>query len=218
MSIAGNLSLSVVEIPLKGRTAYHLTLTDSSGTVISLDDRTVVVYLLKNADDALAAAVLTKTSAVSGEVTILSPSSSGRILVNYTSGNAALLSTQRIYTVMATVEDPTDGIVHVQTFLGVPMQVTSGQQFDGADSATNAALSTRFVNLMALSGVVGGSGYLNGVSTVSETAGVIVKFFVSSEPQEWLLFAGTTASDGVSYQRPTDYNASTNAKVWKRIA
>lgn len=35
--------------------------------------------------------------------------------------------------------------------------------------------------------------------------------------QTWSLQEGTNAEDGISYVRPDDYNAGTNAKVWVRV-
>jgi hypothetical protein len=48
--------------------------------------------------------------------------------------------------------------------------------------------------------------------TTLDIAFVVVSGVLSS----WQLIAGTNASDGVDYQRPVDYHASTNARVWRR--
>jgi hypothetical protein len=213
-NISGLITIAPVEIPLLVRAAFHIALTDDSGDPVDLTGTTLLSYLLKNPDDSLAEAVLTKVPVA------LSPATSGRALVTYDGADVALLSAQRAYLLVVKVTDTdSSAVVHVQCFNAVPMNVSPQQNFNVAEEVTaSAILSTRFVNVLDLDGITGGTGYLDGVATLTESTGVIVKFFVADEAQEWTLLVGTTASDGVTYQRPLDYAASTNEKVWKRTA
>ena len=69
--------------------------------------------------------------------------------------------------------------------------------------------------ITALTG--GGTTALDGISTVGKSA-VLVELYVADELQTWRLFEGTTAEDAANgIVRPDDYNASTNAQVWKRL-
>ena len=69
--------------------------------------------------------------------------------------------------------------------------------------------------ITALTG--GGTTALDGIPTVGKTS-ILVLLYVSDELQTWRLFSGTTAEDAASgIVRPDDYNASTNAQIWKRI-
>ena len=69
--------------------------------------------------------------------------------------------------------------------------------------------------ITALTG--GGTTALDGIPTVGKTNTLVV-LYVSDELQHWRLFAGTTAEDSASgIVRPDDYNASTNAQIWKRV-
>jgi len=70
--------------------------------------------------------------------------------------------------------------------------------------------------ITALTG--GGTTALDGIPTVGKTS-LLVLLYVSDELQSWRLFSGTTAEDAANgIVRPDDYNASTNAQIWKRIA
>ena len=62
---------------------------------------------------------------------------------------------------------------------------------------------------------------LEAVPTAGLTAPVLRTLAVGSELQNWLLVAGTDATDtdangNPAHQRPNDFNASTNAQVWVR--
>lgn len=59
---------------------------------------------------------------------------------------------------------------------------------------------------------------LSAIATTGLTTPVIRVWVQSSDAtsQTWVLKAGTDATDTGSVQRPDDYNASTNAKVWYR--
>ena len=72
-----------------------------------------------------------------------------------------------------------------------------------------------YKDITALTG--GGVTALDGISTIGKTL-LLVDLYVADEMQTWRLFAGTTAEDSASgIVRPDDYNASTNAQIWKRV-
>jgi len=48
--------------------------------------------------------------------------------------------------------------------------------------------------------------------------GSVIETAISGDAATWQLQAGTAAEDGVTIIRPDDYNASTNARIWVRIA
>jgi hypothetical protein len=73
--------------------------------------------------------------------------------------------------------------------------------------------------LPAVTGLMGGGATkLDGLATVGITPPVLVELVIGDVPSKWLLKAGTDAVDNDGSLRPTDYNASTNAKFWKQIA
>ena len=52
---------------------------------------------------------------------------------------------------------------------------------------------------------------------VTPAASIVVEVWDGTHTSAWQLTAGTLATDA-THQRPTDYNAGTNAKYWLRIA
>lgn len=59
---------------------------------------------------------------------------------------------------------------------------------------------------------------LDGIATVRRSVGLCVWTDLSGSVALWRLVAGTDASNpGGGIVRPADYNASTNAKVWKEV-
>lgn len=63
----------------------------------------------------------------------------------------------------------------------------------------------------------GGATALDGIATAGKTK-LLATIYVDAELQDWRLFDGTTAEDAVNgIVRPDDYNASTNAQIWKRV-
>jgi hypothetical protein len=58
---------------------------------------------------------------------------------------------------------------------------------------------------------------LDSIATVPLGLGSIIGFVGTAGLEWWQLNAGTQATSN-SYTRPVDYNASTNARVWKRAA
>lgn len=82
-------------------------------------------------------------------------------------------------------------------------------------SQPSASACLYYKSITALTG--GGSTALDGIPTVGKTA-LLVELYVSDELQTWRLFTGTLAEDTASgIVRPDDYNASTNAQIWKRL-
>ncbi len=72
-----------------------------------------------------------------------------------------------------------------------------------------------YKDITALTG--GGTTALDGIPTVEKTL-MLAQIYVADELQDWRLFAGTTAEDSANgIVRPDDYNASTNAQIWKRV-
>lgn len=70
----------------------------------------------------------------------------------------------------------------------------------------------------AITALTGGTATcLDGLTTDGK-ADLLVVLRISSVLQEWALTAGTNAEDADNdIVRPDDYNASTNAQVWKRL-
>lgn len=65
----------------------------------------------------------------------------------------------------------------------------------------------------------GGASALDTVATLTIPVGRIVQVVISGEMQQWQLLAGTQATNTPNgLLRPDDYAASTNEKVWNRIA
>lgn len=63
----------------------------------------------------------------------------------------------------------------------------------------------------------GGVTALDGISTVGKSL-LLAQLYLADELQDWRLFAGTTAEDAANgIVRPDDYNATTNAQIWKRV-
>jgi hypothetical protein len=64
----------------------------------------------------------------------------------------------------------------------------------------------------------GGTGTLDGISTVDLAVGVLLTIAVADEIYFYQLQAGTDAESSPSIIRPDDYAGTTNEKVWKRLA
>jgi hypothetical protein len=82
------------------------------------------------------------------------------------------------------------------------------------------------LGLLALTGLTGGSANdLDGIATAdgevdSQTIREVLTGSVGGGDlaiTRWVLMPGTNAEDGISYVRPDDYHATTNARVWVRI-
>lgn len=82
--------------------------------------------------------------------------------------------------------------------------------------ANGYGVTNRFTNFRPdLLGVSGGAGYLDGLTTSILPVPFLVTLYIAGELQDWLLETSTAAT-GESVQRPSDYNAATNTKVWTR--
>jgi hypothetical protein len=53
--------------------------------------------------------------------------------------------------------------------------------------------------------------------TPPDTLPIVAMIFISGSPQFWMLVASTQGT-GLGVQRPNDYDAVTNAKVWFQIS
>lgn len=120
-----------------------------------------------------------------------------------------------------------------ETLARIPVQVLPGvleadpvdTPAPAADYLTSSASYAAFChNLTAITSLTGGgAGALDGVATASSTrypVGVVVLLSYGLVTQWWKLVAGTDAEDvsaTPAVVRPDDYNASTNAVVWKQI-
>lgn len=93
----------------------------------------------------------------------------------------------------------------------------------------NTYLHQRSQNIYAPGSAASGTGGTTGVdtsiTTLAQLAAIptvnltppVIKIWVQASDglaQTWQLRVSTAATDPGSVQRPTDYNASTNAKVW----
>lgn len=88
-----------------------------------------------------------------------------------------------------------------------------------ASAASGGGLSPN----TAINGITGTSSPLDGIATANgltatgATELIVITENGVSEGQLWQLQAVATASNGVTAQRPQDYNAGTNARCWIRI-
>ena len=62
----------------------------------------------------------------------------------------------------------------------------------------------------------GAPGSLETIPTTTLSLPALRSLLIGNVPQDWYLLAGTDAND-VFHQRPNDYHASTNARVWVRL-
>jgi hypothetical protein len=110
------------------------------------------------------------------------------------------------------------GVVQSSQWVPVLIQSDIVRDTDGAVVASTQPTPSAplyFKDITDLTG--GGTTALDGIPTVGKTA-ILVILYVADELQHWRLFSGTTAEDAASgIVRPDDFNASTNAQVWKRL-
>jgi hypothetical protein len=107
------------------------------------------------------------------------------------------------------------------TLANLFLVVTQGTSQDDAVSkklpATMLAEKTWYPEITGLTG--GGSTKLDGIATVGVAARKLVEIYVDGTLQKWILVEGTETTDTAAGRvRPTDYNASTNAKFWLQVA
>lgn len=77
------------------------------------------------------------------------------------------------------------------------------------------------LNMPTIAGLSGGAGNLDGLVTADGRypLGTVVLLSYGIAAQMWQLYSGTDASNPpAGVVRPTDYDPSSNAKVWKRIS
>ena len=84
----------------------------------------------------------------------------------------------------------------------------------------NAALNQYIGNRSAITSLTGGtSSDLDGIATVDLTVGVLAAVEVATGVYDiYRLYSGTDAESSPDIIRPDDHTASTNEKVWKRVA
>lgn len=117
------------------------------------------------------------------------------------------------------IQTTLSGIVQSSQWIPVLVQSDVVRSTDGTVvTSTQPAPSAPLYYKAITSLTGGGTTALDGIPTVGKTS-VLVILYVSDELQTWRLFSGTTAEDAANgIVRPDDYNASTNAQIWKRIA
>ena len=110
------------------------------------------------------------------------------------------------------------GVIQSSQWIPVLIQSDIVRSTDGAVVASTQPTSSAplyYKDITALTG--GGTTALDGITTVGKS-NILVILYVADELQHWRLFTGTTAEDAASgIVRPDDYNASTNAQIWKRL-
>lgn len=205
MSISGNLLNTVVKVPLKGRVAFAIDFSP-----VSVAGMTVSLYVA--GDDGSAEANLiehegtdTKTSATA-------------VLFELTTPEAALLSAQRLRPFLVTLADEATEEVRY-TMAGYLLPALNAFYGSLAATSMQPVLNSAFVNRVAITAYAGNvSGTLDYITTADKTLGTILEFVLTTgaQPEQWVLEAGTNATDAGVYQRGNDYNASTNARVWRR--
>lgn len=216
MITPGNLTIRPVEFNLLGRPGFYVTLQDETGAAYAISGSVdVKAYFLKNTDDALSAALVTRLASTAG---IIVTGTTGQIFIDLTA-DVALFSDCWLYPLVVTLVDNASGaVLLVNTFrLFVNAQ---SQSFSAAGAQRNALYSIYYVNTLALTDYVGGAGYLDGIVTTVQPLHCWITFTRSGgQPEEWELVAWTSSAmntvAGV-FQQPLDFNASTNPKVWVR--
>lgn len=86
---------------------------------------------------------------------------------------------------------------------------------------TRPTVAGNVINAFAIAGLTGGSGQLDGLTTADGRypIGTVLLLSYGAAAQMWQLYTGTDASNApAGVVRPTDFDPSSNAKVWKRIS
>jgi hypothetical protein len=206
MSIAGNIVVTTAKVPLVGRTAFQLGFSP-----LDISACNVNIYVLDDPSDALTAAIITHA----GTDAHLSVTD---VEVEFTAPEAALLSAQRLFPLVAVVSDAsTAEVLYVTTASLMPVR----NGFYGQFTATlmQPVLNSAYVNRLAITAYAGGtSGCLDFITTADKTLGTIIEFVLTTgaQPEQWVLEAGVNTTDAGATQNGTDYNASTNARFWRR--
>ncbi len=116
------------------------------------------------------------------------------------------------------IQTTLSGVVQSSQWIPVIIQSDIVRPTDGAVVASSQPTPSAplyYKDITALTG--GGTTALDGITTVGKT-NILAVIYVADELQDWRLFSGTTAEDAASgIVRPDDYNASTNAQIWKRL-
>lgn len=197
--------IDTIQIPVVGRPVVTISLASQVGEKIDF-------YILQNAGDALTAALLHKDNDAIGGVT---RESDTEVSLELSGAEAGTLSPQTLYSVVVQVANAEDVVYTQGMGYLLPVVVLTASIFT-TTTGSSAFLSTRSVNTRTLSGVAGGAGYLDGITTLGQARNCVVQFLVDGDVQQWILEASTAAT-GPGRQRGLDYAAGTNEAVWRRI-
>ncbi|MCG3206309.1 MAG: hypothetical protein KCHDKBKB_03043 [Elusimicrobia bacterium] len=117
------------------------------------------------------------------------------------------------------IETSLSGVVQSSQWIPVLVQSDVARGTDGAVISTTQPVPSAPLYYKAITALTGGGATaLDGIPTVGKSL-ILVVLYVADELQWWRLFAGTTAEDSANgIVRPDDYNATTNAQIWKRVA
>ncbi len=214
---SGDLAIRPLGFNLLGRPGIYALLVDETGSAVTIAGSVdVKAYFLTNADDALTSAFLTRLASTAG---IVVTAVTGQILIDLGT-DASVFSAQWLYTlVVELIDNSTGTVVLLNTFA---LFVDAANQAFSLSSgpARSSTYSTLFVNTVVLTDYVGGTGYLDGVSTLSQPLHCWLQFTrAGAQPEQWELVVWVNSAMNTStgvYQQPLDFNALTNAKVWIR--
>lgn len=153
----------------------------------------------------------------SSDVTINLPSASGTLLLaNGVGTNLTNITASNLIGIVPAASLPTPG---ASTLGGVKSSTgTAGQFATGINTSGEVTYATPAGGgsyNSTVTSLTGSGTSLNAIATTSLTVGTPISILLSGELQDWVLTSSTSATT-TGIQRPTDYNASTNAKVWIR--
>lgn len=221
----GFVEADVQVLPLLGRSVLQLTIVDNSGNDIKLDpvSNTVTMSVYQNPDDMIASPPIAPLAVVSlvtnPGISIDLPETLGSIEVEFSAAQAKLFSPQWLYTFVLIVTDTITGQVILSRSGNIqPVLESLSQAFEITTPSTTVALYTTVLNTLSLSGVQGGAGFLDGITTTTQGVGCVVQFDdpTTGTPAQWILEVSQHVSD-VTHQRGLDWNTASNPKVWRKI-
>lgn len=206
MAIPGNLTLTTVACPLLGRAGFVLDFTP-----LALSSYLVTCYILQYPDDALTEALITHVG-TDAKIT------STAIFVELSTEERELVSAQAVYYLVVVITVPSTTEIISQLLANLYFQLTA---FSGSFTPIfmQPVLSSTTVNRVAVTAYTGGiAGALDYITTADKVLGTIIEFILASggAVEQWVLEAGTNATDPGTYQRGTDYSDPSNTRVWRR--
>jgi hypothetical protein len=110
------------------------------------------------------------------------------------------------------------GTIFLSGLSATPSTVVNDPTYLTADqvAAAIAAAVTFYPSLTGLTG--GGSSNLDGLATTAFAVGTLREFVIPGQGKvSYQLQSGTAAANSPGIIHPTDYNASTNAKIWVEV-